>query len=44
MSNACIGCYFMGSACDYCMYVFTVISALVCVLAQYDVFYVYIYR
>jgi hypothetical protein len=37
MSNACICCYFMGYACDYCMYVFTVISALVCVLAKYVV-------
>jgi hypothetical protein len=37
MSIACICCYIMGSACDYCMYAFTVISALVCVLAEYVV-------
>jgi hypothetical protein len=37
---------FMGFACEYCMYAFTVISTLICVLAEYVVclcLYLYAY-
>jgi hypothetical protein len=34
MSISCICCYIYGYVCDYYMYSFTVISALICVIAE----------
>jgi hypothetical protein len=34
MSISCICHIFMGFSCDYCMYAFTVISVLCCVIAE----------
>jgi hypothetical protein len=43
MSISYICCYIYGFSCDYCIYCFTIIFELICVVAEYVVFYIYIF-